>query len=455
MRRRESEAIEVEEPALPKDSERALSELVTEGMAGLTQQATTANRIFGTEAGPNNGKSGRMSRSAGASPLCPQCGSKTLWRDGLRYSLFGDRIQRWLCRNCGLRFSDPRDVQRALSAFERVERVDTKAVKGRGDKALECQICVTETKNLAATELKTVAGEKEISQDVKGKIIQFMVKLKNDGIHETTIQSYAKILRLLIQKGGSLCDPENMKEAIASQNWQESTKQYASIVYGRFAEYNAIQWKRPKYKPDRKIPFIPMENEIDSLIAHCGKKLSTLLRLLKESGVRIGEAIRFEWKDIDMKSNTVTLNRPEKHGICRMFKVSSELIAMLNNLPKNSDRVFGPRALSSYEGDFSLQRRRAAMKLQNPRLIQIHFHTFRHWKATMEYAKTKDLLHVMKLLGHRSVQTTLIYTQLINFESNEYHSATAKTIQEAAQLVEAGFEFVCSIDNIQLFRKRK
>ena len=61
----------------------------------------------------------------------------------------------------------------------------------------------------------------------------------------------------------------------------------------------------------------------------------------------------------------------------------------------------------------------------------------------------------MKLLGHRSVQNTLIYTQLVNFETNEYHSATAKSIQEAAQLVEAGFEFVCSIDNIQLFRKRK
>lgn len=73
----------------------------------------------------------------------------------------------------------------------------------------------------------------------------------------------------------------------------------------------------------------------------------------------------------------------------------------------------------------------------------------------MEYSKTKDLLHVMKLLGHRSVQNTLIYTQLVNFETNEYHSATAKSIQEAAQLVEAGFEFVCSIDNIQLFRKRK
>jgi len=73
----------------------------------------------------------------------------------------------------------------------------------------------------------------------------------------------------------------------------------------------------------------------------------------------------------------------------------------------------------------------------------------------MEYAKTKDILHVMKVLGHRSIQNTLIYTQLVNFENNEYYSATAETIKEGKQLIEAGFEFVCTIDKVQLFRKRK
>lgn len=60
--------------------------------------------------------------------------------------------------------------------------------------------------------------------------------------------------------------------------------------------------------------------------------------------------------------------------------------------------------------------------------------------SRMEYAKTKDILYVMKMLGHKDIKTTLIYTQLIHFESDEFHSATAKTIEEARQLVEAGFE---------------
>ena len=61
----------------------------------------------------------------------------------------------------------------------------------------------------------------------------------------------------------------------------------------------------------------------------------------------------------------------------------------------------------------------------------------------------------MELLGHRDIKTTLIYTQLVNFESDEYHSAVAKTIEEARKLIEASFEYVCDVDGVKLFRKRR
>jgi len=50
---------------------------------------------------------------------------------------------------------------------------------------------------------------------------------------------------------------------------------------------------------------------------------------------------------------------------------------------------------------------------------------------------------------------TLIYTQLIQFEGDEYHSATAKNIEGARKMIEVGFEYVCTYDDIMLFRKRK
>jgi hypothetical protein len=74
----------------------------------------------------------------------------------------------------------------------------------------------------------------------------------------------------------------------------------------------------------------------------------------------------------------------------------------------------------------------------------------------MLYAKTKNIILVQQKLGHRSIENTQICTQLIVFESDEYHSATATKTNEAEKLVQAGFEYVfTTTENIMLFRKRK
>jgi hypothetical protein len=58
----------------------------------------------------------------------------------------------------------------------------------------------------------------------------------------------------------------------------------------------------------------------------------------------------------------------------------------------------------------------------------------------MEYHKTKDILYVMRLLGHKRIQNTLKYTQLVKFiEQEEYVCKAAKTADEAKKLIESGF----------------
>lgn len=79
----------------------------------------------------------------------------------------------------------------------------------------------------------------------------------------------------------------------------------------------------------------------------------------------------------------------------------------------------------------------------------------RHFYATMLYSKTRDLLLVKEKLGHRAIQNTLIYTHLVNFESDEYVSKVAKTVGEVQQLIEAGFDYVCDVGENKLFKKRK
>lgn len=131
---------------------------------------------------------------------------------------------------------------------------------------------------------------------------------------------------------------------------------------------------------------------------------AALLQSLKETGMRIGEAWNLKWIDIDFVNSTLSIT-PEKGSHARMFKASNKLLAMINLMPKKSAKIFGTYELRGYRSSFVKQRKRTARKLQNPRINQITFHTFRHWKATMEYHKTKDILHVMRLLGHKTSKT--------------------------------------------------
>jgi len=78
----------------------------------------------------------------------------------------------------------------------------------------------------------------------------------------------------------------------------------------------------------------------------------------------------------------------------------------------------------------------------------------------MEYHKTKDILRVKYILGHKNIRNTLIYIDIENtlFQkggSEEFHVRTARTVEEACKLIEVGFEYVCEMDGVKIFRKRK
>lgn len=113
-----------------------------------------------------------------------------------------------------------------------------------------------------------------------------------------------------MSKGANLSEPESIKAVLASSSWANSTKSVAA-AYQKYAVLNNIKWLPPKYAQTRKLPFIPLEKEIDELITCVGRKMSVLLQCLKETGARIGEALRIEWNDVDTEKKTIAINYPE------------------------------------------------------------------------------------------------------------------------------------------------
>jgi integrase len=318
---------------------------------------------------------------------------------------------------------------------------------------------IGDPKNLAAAEPRTygnAAGDTAQTPDeARGRLIDYAWWMKKQGYAESTIASRIKLLRILVGRGADLNFPESIKEALARQKWVEKRKINAADAYTCFLRMHSLSWEPPRYKVIQQLPFVPTEKEIDQLIASSSRRLVPLLQLLKETGVRIGEAVRLRWTDVDFENKTVRVT-PEKGSNARVLPISNSLKAMLTELQaaSMSDKLF-PSTVRDLRRAYQRQRKRIAAKLRNPRIDKITFHTFRHFKGTMEYHKTKDILHVMQVLGHRNIKNTLIYVQLVDFKEDEYVSKAATTVEEACRLVDAGFEHVCEMNGVQIFRKRK
>jgi integrase len=201
--------------------------------------------------------------------------------------------------------------------------------------------------------------------------------------------------------------PESVKEALARSPQKNSTKAITTSVYTDFLKSLGLKWEAPEYKMEPSIPFIPLESEIDQLIASCHKRTATLLQLLKETGVRIGEAARMTWIDFDLERRTIKV-RGEKGSNPRILPISERLAGILNAMPKKTEYIFHKNT-NMLRNIFAQQRKRTAVKLNNPRITKITFHTLRHWKGTMHYHKTKDPWDVKRILGHKTLKSTEIY----------------------------------------------
>jgi integrase len=467
----------------------------SKGILGSTQPTGDVSGLQALPKEPHElitGQANNSPTSAGPhqkpSRKCPECESKRLFKDGVDHNDDGTMTQRWLCRDCGLRFRAERktrarpSIGQELSSFTMgkasIFSKKSMVIKGELGLPANSQVCVANArgaKNLDSTAAETkqaVGDNKNINQEAM--IVSYLIHMKNQGYRDATIEAKDFQLRRLVKLGANLNDGESVKKAVASLS--EATESYKLLLctaYEGFALKNGIPWTKPKYKQSSPLPFVPHESELDALIAGSGKKTATLLRLLKETAMRLGEAWQVEWKDFDATNRTVMCKYPEKNSRSRAFNISADLTLMLQSMPQRSQFIFSCSRqpigreehkthmsnLKRQKGLLGHQRKRISIKLKNPRINEINYHSFRHWKATQLYHQTKDILYVMKYLGHREVKNTLIYIDLetISFPhgGDDFHAKIARTEQEAIKLIEAGFEFVCDMSGAKLFRKRK
>jgi integrase len=359
---------------------------------------------------------------------CPNCKSIHLFKNGLRKLSSGEKVQTYLCRACGYRFTDPSVLQ--ISSERRF--LNSRRI------FVGSQICAQEAKNLEpTTETKTVAGDGvRLTDDIEGLVAQYLAYLEREGFAEESKFPY--LIRRLAKLGANLSNPENVKQIIGQMKVKNGSKIQYVYAYDNFTKMLKINWERPQYTQEEIIPFIPLEKELDNLIAFSrSKRMATYLQTLKETFADPSEALRIRRKDVN--GNIITINYPVKGHYPGPIKVSNKLIGMLDSLPKTSE-LFFPTTYGVIHDTYNRMRKRCAHIHQNPRLLSIELRTFRHWGGSMLAHYTNgNVLKVKQILRHKRVDSTMKYIQMLNLEDDDFEVTSATTPDEIKKLGMAGW----------------
>lgn len=277
---------------------------------------------------------------------------------------------------------------------------------------------------------------------------------------KVTRDNYIRILKQLSRKV-DLTDPVATEGFILGLDGKNKYKNNLFSAYLAFCRANEIHWARPKGLKNETYPIkVPTEERIDHIISGSTPTYSVVFNVSKH-GLRPDELGKITLRDIDLERGELVV-RTSKQGLGRTLKLSREVTDMLREfvawrrISGLDQRLFakGPRIGAKWR-EF---RRRAYERLRDPELLKIRLYDLRHWYGTTQYLRTRDIFHVKYLLGHRHIQSTLVYIHiakgLVNY-SEDYTCKVASTVEESQALVESGFEYVATLDGNLLFRNRK
>jgi site-specific recombinase XerD len=289
----------------------------------------------------------------------------------------------------------------------------------------------------------------------QSEIINTLLKAKNEGKAESTLKGFASHLKIL-NNNADLHNPEAVKTYIANNIKDPQTKNSYAIAYNFYCKTNGIEWKKPYFKWERKIPMIPTTENIDKIISASTKKYATIFTILKETGLEAHELATMPRTSIDTERGIINATGCKGHN-SRSFKLKPATAELLRQYLSNytQEKPF-PNSKAMGEAWRNI-RRDLAKKLNQPQLNTIPMRNLRHHFATHTYNQTKDILLIKQLLGHKKLETTMFYTQLITFDQDDEYTCKATTDNKEAQdLIEHGFQYVLTTPNgLMLFRKRK
>ena len=208
---------------------------------------------------------------------------------------------------------------------------------------------------------------------------------------------------------------------------------------------------------NRRIPVVLDKDEVRQTISLMDGVSQLIVKLLYGSGLRITEAVRLRVQDIDFEYQQITV-RSGKGNKDRVTPFSSTLEPLMRNhlakikvihekdLQDGFGAVYLPHALekkytsaaTSWGWQYVFPARQRSIDPRSDSMRRHHIdqsvinkaiklaikqlgiakkvsaHTFRHSFATHLLQKGTDIRTIQSLLGHNDLETTMIYTHVLN-----------------------------------------
>jgi integrase/recombinase XerD len=173
----------------------------------------------------------------------------------------------------------------------------------------------------------------------------------------------------------------------------------------------------------KKLPKVLSKAEQASLLAQfntrydAGLRNLTMIRLMLETGLRAGEVVALRTDHINMLTCKMIV-REGKGARDRVLWITEsmrDLLATWYDRKPASEFVFPTRAgrqMDTSHLRHMLKRYVARADIQEPDKVSPH--TLRHTFATELFRETCNIVLVQKALGHENIQTTMIYTHLVD-----------------------------------------
>ena len=146
------------------------------------------------------------------------------------------------------------------------------------------------------------------------------------------------------------------------------------------------------------------EAELQQILKHSEPTMKTIIKLAIATGMRRGEIVKIQRKDISYQSRTVHLF-DTKNGEDRVVPLSTVAIAALKTLPARIDgEVFGihPDTIS----------KRFLRACRDSGIEGLRFHDLRHEAVSRLFEKGLNPMEVATISGHKTLQMLKRYTHL-------------------------------------------